>query len=179
MLYYKNLKETVLGMQGNLTTSNNIVIVSGYVGYQPIKDLCETWDGVDITIIYGMYGYERIKQPLHKALVEIQETYSNVTILYSTIPVHSKVYAWNCGDMIKRALVGSANFSVNGLMNDYKEILSDVEMDTFSTLKAYCDYVEEHAINCKSSEVEVRKIDRRRDLLFGFFGEKVGYDKIF
>ena len=158
MLYCKNLKETVLGMQGNLISSNNIIIVSGYVGYQPIKDLCETCSGVDITIIYGMYGCERIKQPLHKALVEIQETYPNVTILYSTIPVHSKIYIWNCDDLIKRALVGSANFSVNGLMNDYKEILSDVERNTFPTLKAYCDYVEEHAINCKSTEVEVSKI---------------------
>lgn len=32
MLYCKNLKETVLGMQGNLISSNNIIIVSGYVG---------------------------------------------------------------------------------------------------------------------------------------------------
>lgn len=160
MLYYKNLRETILGMQDSLASSNNIIIVSGYVGYQPIKDLCELCKDVNITIIYGMYGCERIKQPLHNALVEIQEGHPNVSILYSTIPVHSKIYTWNCDDNIKRALIGSANFSVNGLMNDYKEILSDVENSTLFNLKEYCEYIKASSINCKSSEVEVNPISK-------------------
>ncbi len=160
MLYYKNLRETIIGMQEGLACSNNIIIVSGYVGYQPIKDLCEQCKDINITIIYGMYGCERIKQPLHNALVEIQETYSNVTILYSTIPVHSKIYSWNCDDNIKRALIGSANFSVNGLMNDYKEVLSDVENSTFFSLKEYCEYIKASSINCNSSRVEVNQVSK-------------------
>jgi hypothetical protein len=160
MLYYKNLKETILRMQDSLVSSNNIVIVSGYVGYQPIKELCETCKDVNITIIYGMYGCERIKQPLHNALVEIQNAYTNVTILYSTIPVHSKIYTWNCDDSIKQALIGSANFSVNGLMNDYKETLADVENCTLFSLKEYCEYIKASAINCSSPDVEVNRISK-------------------
>lgn len=158
MLYYKNLDKTVLEMQHNTTSSNNIVIVSGYVGYQTIKMLCEQCCDVRITVVYGMYGSERISQPLHQALMEVQRQYSNITILYSTIPVHSKIYTWNCDAKIEKALVGSANFSISGMMNDYKEVLSDVEQDTFSTLKEYCDYVLSKAISCNDAEVKFQKV---------------------
>lgn len=158
MLYYKNLKETIFRMQDSLVSPDNIVIVSGYVGYQPVKELCEKCKDINITVIYGMYGCERIKQPLHDALVEIQETHPNVTILYSTIPVHAKIYTWNCDNSIKQALIGSANFSVNGLMNDYKEILANVEEDSLFSLKEYCEYIKASSINCNSSAVEVNSM---------------------
>lgn len=158
MLYYKNLDKTVLEMLHNTTSSNNIVIVSGYVGYQTIKMLCEQCCDVRITVVYGMYGSERISQPLHLALMEVQRQYSNITILYSTIPVHSKIYTWNCDAKIEKALVGSANFSISGMMNDYKEVLSDVEQDTYSTLKEYCDYVLSKAISCNDAAVKFQKV---------------------
>lgn len=158
MLYYKDLDKTVLEMLHNTTSSNNIVIVSGYVGYQTIKMLCEQCCDVRITVVYGMYGSERISQPLHLALMEVQRQYSNITILYSTIPVHSKIYTWNCDAKIEKALVGSANFSISGMMNDYKEVLSDVEQDTYSTLKEYCDYVLSKAISCNDAEVKFQKV---------------------
>lgn len=145
-------------MLHNTTSSNNIVIVSGYVGYQTIKMLCEQCCDVRITVVYGMYGSERISQPLHLALMEVQRQYSNITILYSTIPVHSKIYTWNCDAKIEKALVGSANFSISGMMNDYKEVLSDVEQDTYSTLKEYCDYVLSKAISCNDAEVKFQKV---------------------
>lgn len=158
MLYYKDLDKTVLGMQHDTASSNNIIIVSGYVGYQTIKMLCQQCSDVHITVVYGMYGSERISQPLHLALMEVQRQYSNITILYSTIPVHSKIYTWNCNAKIEKALVGSANFSISGMMNDYKEVLSDVEQDTYSTLKEYCDYVLSKAISCNDAEVKYQKV---------------------
>lgn len=158
MLYYKDLDKTVLRMQHDTASSNNIIIVSGYVGYQTIKMLCEQCSDVHITVVYGMYGSERISQPLHLALMEVQRQYSNITILYSTIPVHSKIYTWNCDAKIEKALVGSANFSISGMMNDYKEILSDVEQNTYSTLKEYCDYVLSKAISCNDAEVKFQKV---------------------
>lgn len=158
MLYYKDLDKTVLEMQHNTTSSNNIVIVSGYVGYQTIKMLCEQCCDVRITVVYGMYGSERISLPLHQALMEVQRQYSNITILYSTIPVHSKIYMWNYDAKIEKALVGSANFSISGMMNDYKEGLSDVELDTYDILKEYCDYVLSKAISCNNVEVKFKKV---------------------
>lgn len=158
MLYYKDLDKTIFGMQHDTASSNNIIIVSGYVGYQTIKMLCEQCSDVQITVVYGMYGSERISQPLHQALMEVQRQYSNIVILYSTVPVHSKIYTWNCDAKIEKALVGSANFSISGMMNDYKEVLSDVEKDTYVTLKEYCDYVLSKAINCNDAEVRFKKV---------------------
>lgn len=158
MLYYKDLDKTVLEMLHNTTSSNNIVIVSGYVGYQTIKMLCEQCCDVRITVVYGMYGSERISLPLHQALMEVQRQYSNITILYSTIPVHSKIYTWNCDAKIEKALVGSANFSISGMMNDYKEVLSDVGLDTYDILKEYCDYVLSKAISCNNVDVKFKKV---------------------
>ena len=152
MLYYTNLDKTVLGMLQNTASSNNIVIVSGYIGYQTIKMLADSCKGVHITIVYGMYGNDSISLPLHNALKEIQTQYPDVEILYSTIPVHSKIYS------IKRALIGSANFSVSGMMNDYKEILSDVETDVFGNLRNYCNYVLSKTINCTDANVKVKKV---------------------
>ena len=158
MLYYKDLDKTVLEMLHNTTSSNNIVIVSGYVGYQTIKMLCEQCCDVRITVVYGMYGSERISLPLHQALMEVQRQYSNITILYSTIPVHSKIYTWNCDAKIEKALVGSANFSISGMMNDYKEVLSDVGLDTYDILKEYCHYVLSKAISCNNVDVKFKKV---------------------
>jgi len=158
MLYYKDLDKIVLGMQKNTASSNRILIVSGYVGYQTIKMLCEQCKDIQITLVYGMYGSERISQPLHLALMEVQRKYPNVTILYSTIPVHSKIYTWYSDAKIEKALIGSANFSISGMMNDFKEVLSDVELDTYKTLKEYCDYVLSKAISCNNAEVKFKTV---------------------
>lgn len=106
MLYYQELGRKIFKMQDNLASSNNIVIVSGYIGYQTIKMLGDACPNTHITIVYGMYGSECISQPLHQALNEIQAEYKNIEILYSTIPVHSKIYTWKCDDNIEKALIG-------------------------------------------------------------------------
>lgn len=158
MLYYKDLDKTVFGMQQDTVSSNNIIIVSGYVGYQTIKMLCEQCSDVQITVVYGMYGSDCISQPLHQALMEVKKQYPNIAILYSTIPVHSKIYTWNSDSKIEKALVGSANFSISGMMNDYKEVLADVEQDAFGTLKEYRDYVLSRAISCNDAEVRFKEV---------------------
>lgn len=163
MLYYKELDKKIFEMQGNLASSNNIVIVSGYVGYQTIKRLGEICGDTHITIIYGMYGRDSISLPLHEALKEIQAQYKNIEILYSTIPVHSKIYTWNCDQRIEKALIGSANFSISGLMNDYKEVLADVDDQTFFELRDYCDFVLSKAINCTDSSVRFKSVRKSKN----------------
>lgn len=162
MLYYQELGRKIFEMQDNLASSNNIVIVSGYIGYQTIKMLGDACTDTHITIVYGMYGSECISQPLHQALNDIQTEYKNIEILYSTIPVHSKIYTWKCDENIEKALIGSANFSISGLMNDYKEVLADVENNTFQDLKGYCDYICSKSISCKDSSVKIKKISKAK-----------------
>ena len=84
----------------------------------------------------------------------------NVEILYSTIPVHSKIYFWGQGKRITSALIGSANFSVSGLRNDYKEVLSDVDERSFNDFETYYDFVRERCIPCTYNKIKVRKVSR-------------------
>ena len=113
MLYYKDLEDRIFELPSALCV-DCLTIVSGYVGIEPIKRLATLPVGVHATVIYGMYGSDNISAPLHKALIELQQKLPNVEILYSTIPVHSKISFCNEGDHIRSELIGFANFSVSG-----------------------------------------------------------------
>lgn len=156
MLHYTDLESKVLCKPEGIMT-DCLTIISGYVGIEPIRRLQDLPNGINATVIYGMYGCENISAPLHKALLELQQQLPNVEILYSTIPVHSKIYFWKNGTSITKALIGSANFSVSGLRNDYKEVLADVESEVFDDFQAYYDYVKDKCIPCTSNDVKVKK----------------------
>lgn len=53
---------------------------------------------------------------------------------------------------IVTALVGSANFSINGLYNPYKEILAEVSVDDLKTLKMYMDRIMKYCKKCNELE---------------------------
>jgi len=159
MLYYRNLKNKVLSINPE-EHIDNFTVISGYISADPIRELEHFPEDVHSTIIYGMYGSENIKAQLHASLISLQRDLPNVDILYSTIPVHSKIYLWNKNQQIQRALMGSANFSTSGLCNDYKEVLSDVDQGIFSQVQEYSEYVKSYCINC-TDHVE-RAIEHRR-----------------
>lgn len=159
MLYYTDLEEKIFEKSYS-QSADSMAIISGYVGIEPIKRLETLPESIHATVIYGMYGSENISAPLHKALVELQKNLPNVEILYSTIPVHSKIYFWEEGDDIKSALIGSANFSVKGLRNDYREVLSDVSEEDFSDFKTYYDYVRKRSLKCTDERIKVRKMSK-------------------
>ena len=159
MLHYTDLEKIVLDVPKDVNT-DAFAIISGYVGIEPIRQLKELPSDVRATVIYGMYGSDNISAPLHDALVKIQRELPNVEILYSTIPVHSKIYFWRQGEDIKKGLIGSANFSVSGLRNDYREVLSDIDENSFNDFKTYYDYVRERCIPCTDKSIKVRKVSK-------------------
>lgn len=161
MLYYKDLEEKVLSL-GLTNQPDELCIISGYVGCDPIEKLKDLPENVHVTVIYGMYGNDNISAPLHKALLGLQQELPNVEILYSTVPVHSKIYFSLSGNSIQSVLIGSANFSVSGLRNNYKEVLSDVGADIHEKLQVYYDYVRSRSIPCTSAEIKVREIFKAR-----------------
>ena len=93
------------------------------------------------------YAYllkECFRKVLKHALKKLSS--SKVTILYSKLAVHSKCYIWRKNANIVTALVGSANFSVSGLENPYKEVLAETTFDTFAPLNKYLNIVLENCI---------------------------------
>jgi hypothetical protein len=145
MLFHNNLAEIVFGRH-LLVQTDELVIVSGYVGPAPIARLQSL--PLMTTVVYGMYGAEGIRPQLHASLTAHHAPNVNVSILYSRSRVHSKCYAWKFRGAIVHALVGSANFSSNGLSTPDEEILAETTVDTFEPLNAYINSIVANSIEC-------------------------------
>ncbi|MCR5235836.1 MAG: NgoFVII family restriction endonuclease [Lachnospiraceae bacterium] len=154
MLFYQNLDKIVF-TRNQLFKCDELVIISGYVGPHPIQQL-QTLP-IKSTVVYGMYGCDGIRQGLHNTLVEENKSLDNTDIFYSTIPVHSKIYIWKNQGEVVHALVGSANFSTNGLTTPYKEVLAETTYDTFDALNQYAKMILDKAITCDEAQVSANK----------------------
>ena len=157
MLYYEKL-ENKIHEKASLNGRGQFIVISGYIGYEPIHQLAEKLPNVNITVIYGMYGSDGISAPLHNALVDIHRKMSNVKIYYSLKPVHSKIYYKQTDDDICSILMGSANFSVSGLRNDYKEVLSDVNEDSYKDFSKYLEFVRQWCVECTDESIKVKRV---------------------
>lgn len=145
MLFTGNLEEIIFNRH-EMFDSDELIVVSGYVGPKPIERLRTL--PFRSKVVYGMYGLEGIKRPLHNSLTDLQNSSHDTDIFYSTLPVHSKCYVWRQNGRIVHALVGSANFSTNGLTTPYREILAETSRDTFEPLNEYIDKVLNNSISC-------------------------------
>lgn len=145
MLFYENLEEIIFHRH-EMFDVDEMVVLSGYVGPQPVSRLRTL--PFKTSVIYGMYGSDNIGDKLHSFLLELNKDMDRTDIFYSNIPVHSKCYIWRKNSNIVTALVGSANFSISGLSNPYKEMLAETTYDTFSPLNQYLDKIIENCIDC-------------------------------
>ena len=151
MLFYQNL-DNIIFHRNELFRCDELVVLSGYVGPHPVHRLHTL--PLKTTVIYGMYGSEGIQRSLHTALLQENENLDNVEILYSTLPVHAKCYIWKYHGEVIHALVGSANFSTNGLTTPFKEVLAETTADTFDPLDHYLKMVMGEAIKCEDAVVK-------------------------
>lgn len=145
MLFTDNL-ENIIFHRHELFQADEFLVLSGYVGPRPIQRLENL--PLNSKVIYGMYGSEGIQRSLHNSLISLQNNIENINIYYSTLPVHSKCYIWRHRGQIVHALVGSANFSANGLNTPYREILAETTFDTFAPLNEYIDRVLNNSQSC-------------------------------
>jgi hypothetical protein len=145
MLYTQDLEELIFNRH-QMHNTDELIVLSGYLGPRPVARLQEL--PLNSTVVYGMYGSEGIKPTLHNALTDIQHDVQNLNIFYSKLPVHSKCYAWRKNGEIIHALIGSANFSVNGLTTPFREVLAETTFDTFKPLNSYIQHVLNNSISC-------------------------------
>lgn len=159
MLYTQDLDKLIFNRH-YICDTDEFVVISGYLGPKPVKDLkalpCRS------TVIYGMYGSEGISTTLHNSLIDIQDNSDNIKVFYSQLPVHSKCYIWRKKGEIVYALVGSANFSVNGLTTPFREVLAETTLDTFRPLNAYLDQVLRNSISCREVKT-VKSLGKNND----------------
>ncbi|NOX26100.1 MAG: NgoFVII family restriction endonuclease [Deltaproteobacteria bacterium] len=154
MLFDQNLEEIIF-QRHQICQADELIILSGYVGPNPISRLREL--PFDSKVIYGMYGDRGIQETLHSSLISLQNKIPQIDIFYSKIPVHSKCYVWKNLNSINYALIGSANFSTNGLSTPYREVLAETTIDTFQPLSDYIDRVMRNSVICTDIELSITR----------------------
>lgn len=140
MLFYVGLEEVIFSKHELLSEApDELIIISGYLGPAPIERLSELKD-ISVTVIGGMYQ-NGIDARLLNSLQRIEKNNKNLSIKYTNQEIHSKIYIWKRKNKTLAALIGSANFSSNGLRTDYRESLADVTRDTFIPLQDYYNFI--------------------------------------
>ena len=150
MIYTNDLKELVFNRHESISKTDALTVLSGYVGPAPVQ-LLDTLP-FRVKVIYGMYGSDGIRPSLHGALVSVHKKARNVEVYYSKMPIHAKCYAWQLKSEVVYALIGSANFSTNGLNSAHREILAETNRDSFSALKEYIQHVLNNSISCLEAD---------------------------
>lgn len=169
MLYTQDLEELIFHRH-QLHETDELIVLSGYLGPRPVARLEEL--PFNATVIYGMYGSEGIKPSLHGSLLNIQGEVDNLNIFYSNLPVHSKCYVWRRRGDIIHALIGSANFSVNGLTTPFREVLAETTFDTFRPLNDYISHILNNSISCLEVGMErvIEETEQTDDCLMTLLG---------
>lgn len=157
MLHYKNLN--TLFFESVPQQATDFIALSGFLGPDPIKKLEKL--PFKSAIIYGLQK-ENQKFLLHEQLVSLHN--ENRKIFYPDIACHSKCYLWLKGNTPIKGLIGSANFSSNGLFNDYRETLLEVDENQLYVMKGYIEIILNSARECNTVEVkESTKIEDTYD----------------
>lgn len=169
MLYTQDLEELIFHRH-QLHETDELIVLSGYLGPRPVARLEEL--PFNSTVIYGMYGSEGIKPSLHGSLLNIQGEVDKLNIFYSNLPVHSKCYVWRRRGDIIHALIGSANFSVNGLTTPFREVLAETTFDTFRPLNDYISHILNNCISCLEVGMErvIEETEQTDDCLMTLLG---------
>jgi len=150
MLHYKNLYK--LFFESVPQQATDFIALSGFLGPDPIKKLEEL--PIKSTIIYGLQK-ENQKFLLHQQLIGLHN--ENRRIFYPDIACHSKCYLWLNGNTPLKGLIGSANFSSNGLYNDYRETLLEVDENQLYVMKGYIEIILNSAKECNTVEVDEKE----------------------
>lgn len=134
--------------------ADEFLVITGYIGPQPFKKLKDL--PINCQVIYGMYGSDSIGYCLNRVLNEIQQGSTNTNLHYSKTGVHAKCYLWRKNGCVIDALVGSANFSRNGLATPNREVLVEVDNLIFDQLNNYFALILRNSIPCNSDEVKIK-----------------------
>lgn len=147
MFHYKNLYNLFFESYPNSAT--DFLALSGFIGIDPIKGLKEL--PFNSKVIYGLFKENR-RAALHKQLISYHSEKNQ--IFYPNLACHSKCYLWLRDGTPIKGLIGSANFSSNGLQNDYRESLLEVDQNQLFLIKGYIDVILNSSKICTEIELE-------------------------
>jgi hypothetical protein len=145
-LYFRNLHQEFFERYPKETT--HFFALSGFLGFVPVERLMQM--PFKSTVIHGLQRENR-DFILHEQMKKIHG--DKVSIHYPEIPSHAKCYLWFNENKPIRGLIGSANFTRNGLHNDYRESLLELEKPDLFPLQAYINIILESSKFCVDIDV--------------------------
>ncbi|MCJ1785275.1 restriction endonuclease PLD domain-containing protein [Mammaliicoccus sciuri] len=158
MLYYIGLEEIVFNKQDLLSEEpDEFIVISGFLGPAPVMR-ASTMKNINVTIIGGMYS-KGIDIRLLDALNRVSSNSENLKVYFTSKEIHSKIYVWKKNGKTLSALIGSANFSSNGLRTDYRESLADATRDTFKELDRYITFIMDNSLSTPKINNKQKEID--------------------
>lgn len=158
MLYYTGLEEIIFNKQDLLSEEpDELIVISGFLGPAPVER-ASRMKNINVTIIGGMYS-KGIDLRLLNALTNVTNNSENLKIYFTSKEIHSKIYVWKKNGKTLSALIGSANFSSNGLRTDYRESLADATRDTFIELDRYIKFIMDNSMSKPKVNNKQKKID--------------------
>jgi hypothetical protein len=156
MLYTKDLSKVIFSNFD--VTIDEFIVISGWLGFAQIEEALGK--NVKITALFGMSASSGVPGPNHAKLKIMDMTNKNLQVYYA-LPgndVHSKIYVWKSRGVIKKALIGSANFTYQGINLDGRESLQTVEQADFNKLNDYLKQILDPAKieRCSSTNLKTR-----------------------
>ena len=167
--YCRNLESIILNkVNETVEVPDRMMIISGYVGPAPIKNLKSL--NIPVKVVAGMYS-KGVNSRLYNSLERCKKDNPLLQVYYSNTEIHSKIYIWYKDNQIIDVLIGSANFSNNGLQIPYRESLADMDARDNSKLTAYVDMILKNSTEHptivnheRESSYKVVDVDNKQDV---------------
>ncbi|GAA0355455.1 NgoFVII family restriction endonuclease [Alkalibacterium iburiense] len=158
MFYSNKLEEVIFNFDDTLSEEpDELIIISGYLGPNPVRRLADL--PYNTFVIGGMYN-NGINRNLLSALNEAKDNNPKMKLKFSNVEIHSKLYVWRKNKNILSALIGSANFSSNGLHSNLREILAQANRGTFPQMEEYIKRITSNLVD----EPPITKKNQVKDL---------------
>jgi hypothetical protein len=157
MVYYTSPSSTLQQQLIQLSEGldcDELLIVSGYVGPGPLMNLTLV-DGIKLNVIFGL-ATESVSKQLHEELLRIENENKRIKIFYSNVPSHVKIYMWRKKGVPVYCVNGSANFTSNGLLKPFREILALVPASQFKSIMSYIKLIQDESFSLREFVPKVK-----------------------
>jgi hypothetical protein len=148
-----NLQEHLIQITEGLDC-DELLVLSGYVSPGPLKNLSLV-EGVKLNVIFGL-AVESVSKLLHDELLRINDGNRKIKIFYCSTPSHVKIYLWLKNGKPVYCLNGSANFTSNGLLKPYREVLAQVPFTQFKSVLEYVQIIQNSTFPIGEFEPKVK-----------------------
>ena len=171
MIFVKDLENLLLNRH-LVNKASELLILGGYIGPAPVSKIM--LKNLKTKIIYGCKSLAKFNESFH----EIYKSYSinsNAEVFYKRSYNHSKIYCWHDKGVVREIIAGSANFSNNGLRNDFEEILFEVDANDYNDVYQYLEDALNDSESCLTYNYQkqhISKTSQNKQI------SKISFDKI-